>query len=89
MGNKSGKSLLNLAGGTIVLLSLFLLPACSKHPSPVQPDIELPQAFSESGSGLLPMKWWTVFNNDELNQLIEQSSQSNFDLLLAWAASLN
>ena len=83
MHNKIESSLRKPAGSLLVIASLFLLSACSKHPPPAQVDTVLPQAFSGSGSAVLPIKWWTVFNSDELNQLIEQSSQFNFDLLLA------
>lgn len=65
-------------------LGLLLLPACAKIPPEQQPGIDLPQAFSTTGVTGIPAKWWTVFNSDELDRLIEQSTQSNFDLLLAW-----
>jgi NodT family efflux transporter outer membrane factor (OMF) lipoprotein len=84
MRTTAGSRLQIPAGSVIVMLTLSLLFACTNHSPPAQPNIALPQAFSEPGSVALPVKWWTVFDNDELNKLIEQSSQSNFDLLLAW-----
>ncbi len=50
----------------------------------MQPGVAPPAAFSGSGDALLPASWWTVFNSDQLNQLVAKSTLSNFDLLQAW-----
>lgn len=62
----------------------LLLASCVKVSPPDQSGTSLPAAFSNSGSAVLPASWWTTFESDQLNDLIDRSLQSNFDLLEAW-----
>ena len=76
-----------------VLLLCFLLAAalgCTKvGPEFVRPDSKVQPSWSESGderinSGQVDYrKWWRVFNDPELNKLIEQAYRENLSLRIA------
>jgi NodT family efflux transporter outer membrane factor (OMF) lipoprotein len=65
-------------------LILFLLSNCSPKTTSVSLPVETPGNFSESGTHNLPQNWWTVFNDDRLNELVDSALQSNFSLQTAW-----
>ena len=46
--------------------------------------VKFPDSFSESGSQILPDKWWIAFSDPELNILIEDALKENFTILSAW-----
>ncbi len=50
-----------------------------------RPPFELPEAFHGSQHGEDPGKWWTTFNDKELNRLIDRALGRNFQLMQAWA----
>lgn len=66
-----------------MLLLGSLLFACSTSVKNKTP-IELPEQFSETGSEELADRWWTVFGDPKLNQLIQKSLGKNFELKTAW-----
>ena len=61
---------------------------CSCAPTVRQADvdsvIERPAAFSLSGAGEVPDKWWTVLGDAELNKLVEASLKDNLNLIATW-----
>lgn len=76
---KSNKAFLQLY--CIGLCLLLTISGCAvKAPSPDIASIELPLAFSESGSKELAGEWWLVFNDPQLNELIERALDQNFSL---------
>lgn len=66
-----------------------LLSACTVGPDYVKPTMDVPAAFKEQQgwktaqpSDELPRgKWWEIFGDSELNQLLEQVEVSNQNLL--------
>jgi NodT family efflux transporter outer membrane factor (OMF) lipoprotein len=50
-----------------------------------RPPFELPAEFQGDKDGKDPGKWWTTFNDKELNLLIDQAIGHNFQLMQAWA----
>ena len=44
----------------------------------------MPAAFSPAGERALPVAWWQEFGDQELNALVEQAIEGNFDLAVAW-----
>lgn len=64
--------------GMMVLISCVSPPAESGLP------LELPSAFSTSGTAVLPDKWWTAFADEQLNAAIEEALSANFSLQAAW-----
>lgn len=51
---------------------------------PAAPVIAMPESFSESGSVVLPEKWWQSLHDPVLNDLIEESLAGNFSLKTSW-----
>lgn len=68
-----------------VLLCALLLSGCeTQQPVSVQPDFNLPEAFSVDGSRPLPEQWWQAFNDPHLNAVIDEAIQNNFTIRSAW-----
>lgn len=69
------------------LLALWILPSCSVyhvHEFP-RPCTSLPADFlrGKGGDGSI-VKWWTEFNQPELNHLVEHALYQNLDIKQAW-----
>ena len=65
------------------ILILFIVTGC-KSPEPVSAPVELPDAFSESGTEMVPEQWWSSFQDDGLDAAIAAGVESNFTLLSAF-----
>ncbi|WP_079512486.1 hypothetical protein [Maribacter arcticus] len=51
--------------------------------------IERVQEFSFTGSSVVEDKWWTAFQDENLNKLIDSAMQSNFDLATIFGGKSN
>ncbi len=51
---------------------------------PVAPVMAVPEAFSATGSEVLPEKWWLSLDDPLLNELIEEALAGNFTLQTSW-----
>ncbi|MFW6152583.1 MAG: efflux transporter outer membrane subunit [Verrucomicrobiota bacterium] len=74
----------------LALLTAFSagIMACScAHVGPPVPDrgIEMPEAYSESGSAPLSAEWWRVFNDKALNEYMKEAIPLNLTLQQAAA----
>lgn len=49
-----------------------------------QAPVEPPAQFSASGEQSMPDQWWTAFENDTLNALVDSATAANFTLRSAW-----
>ncbi len=67
----------------IILGGFSVLVSCGTQKE-TAPPVEMPGSFSESGTAVIPNKWWTAFDDEQLNALVDSALQSNFDLLTAW-----
>ncbi len=75
------------------LLSACLLSACTVGPDYVKPGMDVPAAFKEQQGWKIAQpqdelprgKWWEVFGDSTLNQLIKQVEVSNQNLRAAEA----
>jgi len=57
----------------------------SNHPTgELRPSVDMPDAFSRSGTQSLSQQWWRAFGDDELDALIDEALTGNFDLRVAW-----
>ncbi len=67
-------------------LAFFLIinVSCSIEVKKIPTPITLPKVFSKTGAVPLKQKWWQVFNDAKLNQLIEQALRHNFSLRAAF-----
>ena len=72
----------------LATLAATSLTLCSCTPwvrqANVNTVIAAPEAFSLSGSGKVPDKWWTVLGDAELDKLIETALRDNLDLISTW-----
>lgn len=69
--------------GLVVCAPLYLL-GCAPQTKTVSPPVEAPDTFSTSGRQNVPDRWWTAFENDRLNALVDTATTSNFTLKTAW-----
>ncbi|MBN2315626.1 MAG: efflux transporter outer membrane subunit [Sedimentisphaerales bacterium] len=46
--------------------------------------IQIPDTFTTMGTEPMQEKWWRAFDDNELNDLIDQALTNNFDLQVAW-----
>ncbi len=62
-----------------LLTVILLLASCAtSEKTAIQPP-SLPLEFTQTGSSELPERWWLLFNDESLNQLIETALLNNFD----------
>ena len=68
--------------GLLAGLSLGLLGCAptSETTAPVAP----PDSFSAAGAQQVPDRWWTVFESEPLNALVDTATAANFTLRTAW-----
>jgi len=64
------------------MLSLALVGCATDRE--IQPPVEMPGQFSETGNAVLPERWWTAFDDPGLNDHIERALALNLDLEAAW-----
>jgi NodT family efflux transporter outer membrane factor (OMF) lipoprotein len=65
-------------------LFFLLSTGCSQEARRLDPPVSPPDAFSRSGSGPVPAKWWTVFANPALDRMVDAAIDGNFRLGAAW-----
>ncbi len=72
---------------TVLPVMAFLFTAfagCSPKTVDVSLPVEPPEFFSRSGDVLVPDRWWIVFEDPDLNLLIDSALTSNFNLRSTW-----
>ncbi|MGE9297222.1 MAG: efflux transporter outer membrane subunit [Puniceicoccales bacterium] len=50
----------------------------------IEPPVEVPGAFSQSGTAVVPDRWWTAFNDPGLDEHMERALAFNLTLEAAW-----
>ncbi len=69
----------------LAALALGLAGCARVQPAP-QPDMQLwPEVLGGAAAASQPSRWWTGFNDPQLNRWIEQGLQQNYSLQAAWA----
>lgn len=63
---------------------LLVIGGCSSQEQVINPPVEEPISFSQSGAAEVPSRWWTSFGNSKLNALVDTALSSNFDVQTAW-----
>ncbi|HET8736106.1 MAG TPA: TolC family protein [Pricia sp.] len=64
-------------------LLLFLVACAPKIPN-IEPPVALPERFSNTGSEVIPDRWWTAFEDPQLNVLVDSALVNNLDLAAIW-----
>ena len=68
----------------ISLLITFFVGGCSTSFESQKLPLQNMPEFSIEGDAIMPQKWWTVFNDGELNDTIETALRDNFFLESIW-----
>ena len=72
-----------------LLFVVLFAAGCATPPPPQPPKVELPAAWKESAPRFAEDgRWWRIYQDAELEKLIEEAVASNADLLIA-AARVN
>lgn len=74
------------SGIILILLgyAIISLTGCSPKIMKATLPLDSPEAFSYSGEQKPPKKWWTTFEDQQLNAMVEQALDSNFNLMSVW-----
>jgi NodT family efflux transporter outer membrane factor (OMF) lipoprotein len=69
------------------VLSLAVFAGCTlHHPQRIDLPVILPDSFIEDSETDVPVeRWWETFEDEKLNQLMEEAFSSNLDLAQAYA----
>jgi len=75
----------------LICFSIFILFffGCSPKVSNIALPISDLKEFLYNGNSVLEDKWWTAFNDAQLNTLIDSALQSNLDLAATWQQFLS
>lgn len=76
----SAPSLLKRWGLLVLITGLV---GCTSNKE-IDPPVQMPAAFSETGGAAIPDQWWEAFHDPELNARIERSLSFNLDLAAVW-----
>ena len=63
---------------------LFFMGGCTPQTRSVSLAVDTTQTFSRGGTQEVPVKWWRVFGDEDLNILVDSALASNFNLQTAW-----
>ena len=78
------KTFENFSIHPIFLCLFFVMVGCGPKIPTENPPIALDTDFSIPGNQAVPDRWWAVFQDEQLNTLIDSALQSNFDLAATW-----
>lgn len=73
-----------LAVFSFTIYTLLSFGGCSSQPIPVDVPIDSTATFSASGTRELPARWWTSFDDRQLEVFVDSALTANFDLRTAW-----
>jgi outer membrane protein, multidrug efflux system len=77
---------------TAALASAALIAGCTVGPNYKKPDVDVPTTYrnatpeetaTASGPSFGELKWWEVFKDDQLQQLIRTALKNNYDVRIA------
>jgi len=71
--------------GLWLTCALLLVTGCTTVPERDPVTVQLPVAFSGTGTELLAEHWWESFGDSVLDRLVEQALEKNFSLQSVWA----
>ena len=72
------------ASAAVMACLMLLIGACATQVREFPPPVNVPTAFSASGTRPLADRWWLDFDDPELNALMEEALSANLTLQLAW-----
>lgn len=66
----------------IVVFSLF--SSCAPQTEKAILPVEIPDTFYQAGSAEVTDRWWTTFEDEQLNDLVDTALKNNFNIKTAW-----
>lgn len=69
---------------SLIAVLLLCLGGCSRGVAEFGLPDDTPEVFSADGIAPVPAAWWLVFEDEQLNGLIEQALAGNLNLQTAW-----
>ncbi len=60
------------------------LTACAPRMSQAEAPIPAPESFNYTGNQAIPERWWTTFEDEQLNRLIDTAFAKNLNLASIW-----
>ena len=82
MGDMNSKK--TILGILAILVAVLAGCAVHKEMEPVSPGPEVPDSFSTEGTISAPDRWWEVFEDSELNRIVDTALSDNLTLRQAW-----
>lgn len=64
-------------------IAIALLAGCTAEKE-ISTPVDAPERFSESGTSVVPERWWTSFDDPKLDTLVQTALDSNFTIRSAW-----
>jgi len=71
---------------TFVMLVVALVAGCAMGPDYERPETPMPESFEQagdSGPSIANLKWWELFGDEQLNELIRIALDQNKDMAIA------
>jgi len=68
----------------LLIITLTTLLSCAPKAVKIDLPLETPNTFSSTSAHPLSEQWWTDFGNANMDSLVNQALQSNFNLETAW-----
>jgi len=72
---------------TAILGAALVITGCAVGPNYRRPVVQVPESFrapaplrASEAASLADMKWWEVFHDDQLQQLVQTALEQNYDL---------
>lgn len=75
----------NIRTAAAVLPLLLSVAGCAPRTTQADLPVDVPGSFSASGEATIPDRWWTGFEDPELDRLVDTALRSNLDLAAAWS----
>lgn len=76
--------LANNGMAALLIFGVAVFIGCTPKTKKATLPLDSPEAFSESGSAVVPERWWTAFGDSAMNAVVDSALQSNFNLATAW-----
>lgn len=72
--------------GILLLFGIasFAFMGCSPKEKATSVPVDTSRVFSASGTAQISEKWWTAFENERLNKMVDSALTHNFNLKTAW-----
>ncbi|MCF8303227.1 MAG: TolC family protein [Bacteroidales bacterium] len=87
MSMKTEQRIIRSLPGVFIVMLVFLftmMVGCSPKTKTSTLPLDSTQSFSYSGTAEVPDRWWTVFDDQRLNDLVDTAFSANFNLKTAW-----